>query len=153
MKKGKKVAIWTIGTIIGIAVILAVLYHIPIHKHIDVTMYDDTGNPSAMQMELTVYRSVFSLSSPQIKGTVTFEGRQYQSNPFHEKHRVYYFIDTEQLSRGGTIIDLIQNALYFPFIDYNFTPSGPSDLTDNYLIMLQTKDGEGKNWRSYIQDN
>lgn len=153
MERGKKIAIWTIGIIIGIAIILAVLYHIPFHRHIDVTMYDDVGTPSDMQMELTICRSVLSISSPKIKGTIAFEGRQYQSTPFYEKQHLYYFIDAEQLSRGGTIIDLIQNALYFPFIDYNFTPSGPSNLTDNYLFMLQTKDGEGETWRSCIQDN
>lgn len=43
MKKGKKIAVWTIGVISGIAILLAVLYHIPIHRHVDVTMYDDGG--------------------------------------------------------------------------------------------------------------
>lgn len=154
MTKDKKVLIkWTIGVLILLIVILTVLYHIPIHRHIDVTMYDDGGNPSVMQMELTISRSVFSISKPKIQGTVIFEGRQYQSIPYYEKRHAYYFIDTEQLSKGGTIIDLIQNALYFPFIDYNFVPSGSSDLTENYLLMLQTIDGEGTTWRSYIQDS
>lgn len=106
-----------------------------------------------MQMELTIYRSIFSISPPKIQGTIAFEGRQYQSIPFHEERHIYYFIDTEQLTKDGTVIDQIQNSLFFPFIDYNFVPSGSSDLTDNYLVMLQTKDGEGANWRSYIQSN
>ena len=153
MKRSRKTAVWIIGILAGVAIILAALYHIPMHRHIDVTMYDDAGNPSDMQMELTIRRSVFSLSRPRIEGTIAFEGKQYESTPFFEKHRAYYFVDTEQLNRGGTIIALEQNALYFPFIDYQFAPSDPSDLTDSYLFMLQTKDGEGITWRSYIQDN
>ena len=150
MKKSKKIAVWTIGILAGLAIILAVLYHIPVHRHMGVTMYDDAGNPSDMQMELTIRRSVFSISTPKIQGSITFDGKQYESIPFFEKHRACYFIDTEQLNRGGTIIDLTQNALCFPFIDYR---SDPSDLTGSYLFMLQTKDGEGITWRSYIQDD
>ena len=93
-----------------------------------------------MQMELTVSRSVFSPSRPKIQGAVVFEGRQYRSDPYWEKQRACCFIDAEQLNEGGTVVELLQNALYFPFLD-----SGE-------LLMLQTRDGVGKTWRSYIQD-
>lgn len=140
MKNGRKTVSWILGLLAGAALLYAVLIALPVHKHLDVTMYDDAGTPSAIQMELTVSRSAFSLSRPKIQGTVVFEGRQYRSDPYYEKQRAYYFIDTEQLYEGGTAVELLQNALYFPYID------------GDELLMLQTRDGVGKTWRSYIQD-
>ena len=139
MKNGRKTVAWILGLLTAAALLFALLYALPVHRQLDVTMVDDAGTSSEMQLELTVSRSVFSPSRPRIQGTVVFEGRQYRSDPYYEKQRAYYFIDTEQLSEGGTAVELTQNALYFPFID------------SGQLLMLQTRDGEGKTWRSYIQ--
>ena len=113
MKNSRKTVIWILGLLAGAALLFALLYALPVHRQMDVTMYDEAGNPSEMQMELTVSRSVFSPSRPKIRGTAVFEGRQYRAYPYHKKQRVI-------------------------------------DAGD--LLMLQTRDSEGKTWRSCIQD-
>lgn len=146
MKKSKKYIVISSLIVIGCIIVFAAWYYIPLHRRIDMTVYDNSGNPSAMQLDLTIRRSLLSKVKLQLHGSIEFEGQQYESTPWFEQNATYYFIEAEQLHKGGTVLDLQQNSLFFPIIEFN------SDYSAiDFLLMLKMENGEGRIWRNYIQ--
>lgn len=137
MKKGRII----VAVFIVIALVLIALCYIPISCHTDITLYDGTGNSSVMQMDVTLYRSLFSQTT--IQGTIEFEGIQYESRLLGRNPGITAFIDTEQLHIGGTAIDLWQNSLSIQAVQFNFFHSSIVELS-----MLQVKDGVSTLWLS-----
>ena len=45
MKDGRKTVIWILGLFAGAALLFAVIYALPVHRQLDLTVYDDAGTP------------------------------------------------------------------------------------------------------------
>lgn len=146
MKKGKKILVVSILSVLCCIIAYMVWYQSPFSVHIEQNMYDDNGNPSLMQMDLTVRRSLLPNKEASLRGTVEFEGKRYESTSLYDSPSNYFF-DINQLQEGGTYIDIMQNSLWL-----FSTQLSPDYSSFELLAMQQEENGEGKTWRSYIQN-
>lgn len=146
MKKGKKTLVVSILTVLVCIIACVVWYQAPFSVHIEQNMYDDNGNPSVMQMDLTVRRSLLPNKTASLQGTVEFEGNRYESTSLYDAPSNYFF-DINQLQEGGTYTDLTQNSLWL-----FSTQLSPDYSSFELLAMHQRENGEGKTWRSYMQN-
>lgn len=146
MKKGKKTVMASILAALACIIACVVWYQAPFSVHIEQSMYDDNGNPSVMQMDLTVRRALLPNRAPSLRGSIEFDGKHYESTSLYGGPSNYFF-DIEQLQEGGTYIALTQNSLRL------FVTQFSSDFSSfELLAMHQEENGEGHTWRSYIQN-
>lgn len=146
MTKGKKIVVASILIVLGCIIAYVIWHQVPIHTHVELNMYDDNGNPSVMQMDLAIRRSLSPNKSPSLQGTIEFEGKHYESLSSYDGSPNRFF-DIKQLQKGGTYIELTQNSLLLFYIQFS------SDYSSIELLsMHQAENGEGKTWRNYVQN-
>ena len=64
--------------LIAAAILLAVLYHLPLRRSVQLTMQNsETGETASLSMELTLRRRFFART--RVQGTLVFDGEPYTS--------------------------------------------------------------------------
>ena len=60
-------------------VLFGIWYHIPLHRALEVTVYDGKGGSGLLQTDLTIHRSFFR--GTEIRGTMELDGASYGYYP------------------------------------------------------------------------
>ena len=120
---------WAAGILLAGLVLFAIWYHIPLHRTLEVaayeTDYDVIGAPAALQMDITLHRSLFR--GTVVRGTMALDGVSYVYVPklwdgpdsFLEGLRdkwsgeIYpsLFVEAERLAGLGTAIYMMEDSL------------------------------------------
>ena len=120
---------WAAGILLAGLVLFAIWYHIPLHRTLEVTAYetdyDVIGAPAALQMDITLHRSLFR--GTVVRGTMARDGVSYVYVPklwdgpdsFLEGLRdkwsgeIYpsLFVEAERLAGLGTAIYMMEDSL------------------------------------------
>lgn len=116
---------WVVGIILAGLVLFVIWYHIPLHRALEVTAYEETGAPAVLQMDITLHRSFFR--GTVVRGTIELDGASYVSAPWMEfepgsflaglRDKWYgkissgYFVEAERLAGRGDAIYMKQDSL------------------------------------------
>lgn len=114
-----------IGVVLAGLLLFGIWYHIPLHRVLEVTVYDSTGTSAILQMDITLHRSFFR--ETMVRGTMELDGASYVSAPrmegqpssFLEGLRDKwsgsissgYFVEAERLAGRGTAIYMKEDSL------------------------------------------
>ena len=76
---------WAAGILLAGLVLFAIWYHIPLHRTLEVaayeTDYDVIGAPAALQMDITLHRSLFR--GTVVRGRMELDGVSYEIGRAH----------------------------------------------------------------------
>ena len=67
------------GIVLAGLVLFGIWYHIPLHRALEVTVYDGKGGSGLLQTDLTIHRSFFR--ETMVRGTMELDGASYVSAP------------------------------------------------------------------------
>lgn len=119
---------WVVGTALAGLVLFGIWYHIPLHRTLEVTAYEqhygEIGAPAVLQMDVTLHRSF--LRGTVVRGTIALDGVPYVSAPRMEPEpgsfldglrdkwsgRIFsgYFVEAERLAGRGDAIYMMQDS-------------------------------------------
>ena len=127
MENAKKARLWrwAVGILLAGLVLFGVWYHVPLHRVLEVTVYDGKGGSGLLQMDITLHRSFFRGTA--VRGTMELDGASYVYEPkpgdrpdsFLEGLRDKwsgdissgYFVEAQRLAGRGTAIYMEEDSL------------------------------------------
>ena len=114
-----------IGVVLAGLLLFGIWYHIPLHRVLEVTVYDSTGTSAILQMDITLHRSFFR--ETVVRGAMELDGVSYVSAPRMEpkpnsfldglryKWIGYissgHFVEAERLAGRGDYIYMMEDSL------------------------------------------
>lgn len=126
---------WVAGTVLAGLVLFGIWYHIPLHRTLEVTAYEqhyaEIGAPAVLQMDVTLHRSF--LRGTVVRGTIRVDGVSYVSAPRMEPEPGFLdglrdkwsgrissgrFVESERLAGRGDAIYMMQDS--FLICDVSF---------------------------------
>lgn len=122
-----------IGAVLVCLILFGIWYHIPLHRALEVTVYDGMGGSDVLQMDITLHRSFFR--GTMVRGTMELDGASYVSaapkvepkpSSFLEGLRnkwsgiIYsgYFIEAERLAGRGDFIYMMEDSLWIASVSF-----------------------------------
>ena len=152
MERAKKTGLrrWAVGIILAGLVLFAIWYHIPLHRALDVTVYDGTGGSDVLQMDITLHRSFFR--GTMARGTIELDGASYVSAPRMEPTPssflaglrdkwsgiIYsgYFVEAERLAGRGDFIYMKEDSLWIANVSFR----GFYDSIEGLILVRSSPD-------------
>lgn len=138
MENAKKTRFWrwAVGILLAGLALFVVWYHIPIHRTLEVTAYetdyDVIGAPAALQMDITLHRSLFR--GTVVRGRMELDGVSYVSargiepkpSSFLDGLKTKwsgiissgYFVEAERLAGLGIATYMMEDSLFI--VDVSF---------------------------------
>ena len=145
MKKRRKIAAVSILLAAACIVAFVLWYQAPVHRRIELDLYDDNGTAAAAQFDIAIRRSVLPDRSDSLRGSIAFDGKRYETTDLYGGQSNYFY-EVNQLQEGGTMIEIMQNSIFLFYIEF-----APDYSSFELLAMSHKVNGEAKTWRSYIQ--
>ena len=132
MENAKKARLWrwAVGILLAGLVLFGVWYHVPLHRVLEVTVYDGKGGSGLLQMDITLHRSFFR--GTVARGTMELDGASYVYDPIPEASsfldglrdkwsgRIHsgYFVEAERLAGRGIATYMMEDSLQVAGISF-----------------------------------
>ena len=145
---------WAAVILLAGLILFAIWYHIPLHRTLEVTAYetdyDVIGAPAALQMDITLHRSLFR--GTVVRGRMELDGVSYVSargiepkpssflNGLRAKWSGIissgYFVEAGRLAGRGDAIYMMEDSLWI--VDVSF--GGFYDSIEGLLLVRRSPD-------------
>lgn len=127
---------WAVVTVLAGLVLFGIWYHIPLHRTLEATAYEqdggEIGTPAVLQMDITLHRSF--LRGTVARGTIELDGVSYVTPPrtdpkpssfldgLRDKWSGHisssYFVEAERLAGGGEYVYLTRDSLLIYYVSF-----------------------------------
>lgn len=119
-----------IGVVLAGLVLFGIWYHIPLHRALEMTVYDGKGGSGLLQMDISIHRSFFR--GTEIRGMMELGGASYVYDPIPRagsfldglrdkwsgRIRSGYFVEAERLAGLGIATYMIEDSLQLHGISF-----------------------------------